>query len=452
MNLKQWHSEYQKKIISLEELAGKIQSGDTVTLGFGVSGPSGQLVDAILDRNQELENVRICDVVLTKSSRLVDPGFMASIDGRINSMSGFCLKISRKIFKEQLVDFYPVQGDDAADKLNKITDVLIIMVTPPDSRGYVNFGLSNFYHTDMLMNRRESGFRLVIGEVNEQMPVVFGNNWAHISQFDFFVENSTPIPTLPKIVPTKFEINFANHVLELINDGDTIQMGVGGISEAVVASLDGKNNLGILSEMAPAGLGHLVEKGIVTNNCKPFHRGKSIATFCLGDQELYDYVTKNPVFELHPASYTNNPSFIASHPNMVAINSAIMVDFTGQIASEGVGDRHISGTGGQLNFQMGAFWSQGGRAITLVSSTSKLPDGSLTSNIVPELPLGTPVTVPRTFADYIITEYGVARLRYKTRRERALELISIAHPDFRGELRDRLKTKFYFQGPRVFRA
>jgi len=445
MSLKLWQLEYQKKLISLEGLAGKIQSGDTVTIGFGVSGPSGQLVDAILDRNQELENVRICDVVLTKSSRLVDPEFMASIDGRINSMSGFCLKISRKIFKEQLVDFYPVQGNDVGDKLNKITDVLILMVTPPDSRGYVNFGLSNFYHTDMLMNRKESGFRLVIGEVNEQMPVVFGNNWAHISQFDFFVENSTSLPTLPKIVPTEFEINFANHVLELIHDGDTIQMGVGGISEAVVASLDGKNNLGVLSEMAPAGLGHLVEKGIVTNNYKPFHRGTSIATFCLGDQELYDYVTKNPVFELHPASYTNNPSFIASHPNMVAINSAIMVDFTGQIASEGVGDRHISGTGGQLNFQMGAFWSQGGRAITLVSSTSKQPDGSLTSNILPELPLGTPVTVPRTFTDYIVTEYGVARLRYKTRRERALELISIAHPDFRGELRDRLKTKFYFR-------
>lgn len=445
MSLKLWQLEYQKKLISLEGLAGKIQSGDTVTIGFGVSGPSGQLVDAILDRNQELENVRICDVVLTKSSRLVDPEFMASIDGRINSMSGFCLKISRKIFKEQLVDFYPGQGNDVGDKLSKITDVLILMVTPPDSRGYVNFGLSNFYHTDMLMNRKESGFRLVIGEVNEQMPVVFGNNWAHISQFDFFVENSTSLPTLPKIVPTEFEINFANHVLELIHDGDTIQMGVGGISEAVVASLDGKNNLGVLSEMAPAGLGHLVEKGIVTNNYKPFHRGTSIATFCLGDQELYDYVTKNPVFELHPASYTNNPSFIASHPNMVAINSAIMVDFTGQIASEGVGDRHISGTGGQLNFQMGAFWSQGGRAITLVSSTSKQPDGSLTSNILPELPLGTPVTVPRTFTDYIVTEYGVARLRYKTRRERALELISIAHPDFRGELRDRLKTKFYFR-------
>lgn len=452
MSSNSWKSEYDKKLISLDELANQIQSGDTVTIGFGVSGPSGQLTDAILERNQELENVRICDVVLTKPSKLIDPQFMTSIKGRIDYLSAFCLKLSRKIFKEQVADFYPVQGDDVADKLRHITDVFILMVTPPDSRGYVNFGLSNFYHTDMIQNRKESGLRLVIGEVNEQMPVVFGNNWAHISQFDFFCENSTPIPTLPKIIPTEFEKRFANYVLELINDGDTIQMGVGGISEAVVASLDGKNNLGILSEMAPAGLGHLVEKGIVTNNCKPFHRGKSIATFCLGDQELYDYVTKNPVFELHPASYTNNPSFIASHPNMVAINSAIMVDFTGQIASEGVGDRHISGTGGQLNFQMGAFWSQGGRAITLVSSTSKLPDGSLTSNIVPELPLGTPVTVPRTFADYIITEYGVARLRYKTRRERALELISIAHPDFRGELRDRLKTKFYFQGPRVFRA
>ncbi len=445
MKSNMWQSEYKKKLISINELAGKVESGDTVTIGFGVSGPSGQVVDAILDRNQELENVRICDVVLTKSSRLVDPEFMASIEGKINSMSGFCLKISRKIFKEQLVDFYPVQGNDVADKLNKITDVFILMVTPPDSRGYVNFGLSNFYHTDMLISRKESGIRLVIGEVNEQMPVVFGNNWAHISQFDFFVENSTFIPTLPKIIPTEFEIGFAKRVLELINDGNTIQMGVGGISEAVVANLEGKHNLGILSEMAPAGLGQLIEKGIVTNDCKPYHRGVSIATFCLGDQELYDYVSTNPVFELHPASYTNNPGFIASHSNMVSINSAIMIDFTGQIASEGVGDRHISGTGGQLNFQMGAFWSQGGRAITLVPSSSKRPDGSLSSNILPELPLGTPVTVPRTFSDHIVTEYGVAKLKYKTRRERAMELISIAHPDFRGELKEGLKSKFYFQ-------
>lgn len=444
MSSNSWKSEYDKKLISLDELANQIQSGDTVTIGFGVSGPSGQLTDAILERNQELENVRICDVVLTKPSKLIDPQFMASIEGRIDYMSGFCLKISRKIFKEQVADFYPVQGDDVADKLRNITDVFILMVTPPDSRGYVNFGLSNFYHTDMIQNRKESGLRLVIGEVNEQMPVVFGNNWAHISQFDFFCENSTPIPTLPKIIPTEFEKRFANYVLELINDGDTIQMGVGGISEAVVGNLGEKHNLGVLSEMAPAGLDELMEKGIVTNALKPYHRGVNIATFCLGDQALYDYVRENPAVELHPASYTNNPTFIASHPNMVAINTAIMTDLTGQIASEGVGHRQISGTGGQLNFQIGAFWSKDGKAITLIPSSVKLPDGRIISNIVPELPLGTTVTVPRTFADYIVTEYGVARLRYKTRRERALELISIAHPDLRGELRDSLKNNFYF--------
>jgi 4-hydroxybutyrate CoA-transferase len=440
-----WQSEYRKKLISIEELAGKIESGDTVTLGLCVSGPSGQVVDAILDRNQELENVRICDVVLARPSRLVDPAFMASIDGRINSVSAFGFKVSRKMFKEQLIDFYPVQGNDVADKLSKITDVFILMVTPPNDQGYVNFGLTNFYTTDMLMNRKESGFRLVIGEVNEQMPVIFGNNWAHISRFDFFCENSTSLPTLPKITPSEFEIGFANQVLELINDGDTIQMGVGGISEAVVGNLDGKHNLGVLSEMAPAGLGQLMEKGIVTNDCKPYHRGVNIATFCLGDQELYDYIRENPAFELHPASYTNNPVFIASHPNMVAINSAIMIDFSGQIASEGVGHRQISGTGGQLNFHIGAFWSKGGKSISLIPSSSKQADGRIISNILPELPPGTPVTVPRSFSDYVITEYGVARLRYKTRRERAMELISIAHPDFRGELKESLKSKFYFQ-------
>lgn len=442
MSLNNWKSNYDRKLISLDEMASKIKSGDTITIGFGVSGPSGQLTDAILERNQELENVRICDVVLTKPSQLIDPQFMAPIEGKIDYMSAFCLKISRKILKEKVADFYPVQGDDVADKLRNITDVFILMVTPPDSRGYVNFGLSNFYHTDMIQNRK--GFRLVIGEVNEQMPVVYGDNWAHVSEFDFFCENLSPIPTLPKIVPTEVERGFANHVLELIRDGDTIQMGVGGISEAVVGNLGEKHNLGVLSEMIPAGLGELMEKGIITNALKPYHRGVNIATFCLGDQALYDYVRTNPVVELHPASYTNNPTFIASHPNMIAINTALMTDLTGQIASEGIGHRQISGTGGQLNFQIGAYWSKGGRAITLVPSSTILHDGSIVSNIVPELPFGTPVTVPRSFADYIVTEYGVAHLRYKTRRQRALELISIAHPDLRGELRNSMKKNFCF--------
>jgi 4-hydroxybutyrate CoA-transferase len=220
-------------------------------------------------------------------------------------------------------------------------------------------------------------------------------------------------------------------------------MGIGGIPEAVVAGLEGKHDLGVLTEMFPIGLPELIKKGIVTNDRKPFHRGVTVATFCMGDQGLYDYVNENPACEFYPASYTNNPAFIAQHPNMVAINMALMVDFSGQIASEGLGHRMISGTGGQLDFMIGSYYSKGGKGITLVSSSRKMKDGTLVSSIVPELPPGTPVTVPRTLADYVVTEYGIAHLKYKSRRERAEALINIAHPDLRGELRDSLKKNFY---------
>jgi 4-hydroxybutyrate CoA-transferase len=265
----------------------------------------------------------------------------------------------------------------------------------------------------------------------------------HVSEFDYFVENSTPIPTFGRGEPTERDKIIAQYVLELINDGDTIQMGIGGIPEAVVAGLNGKHDLGVLTEMFPGGLPELVEQGIVTNAKKPFHKGVTIATFGMGDQSMYDYLRENPACELHPASYTNNPVLVAQHPNMVALNMALMVDFSGQINAEGVMHNQISGSGGQLDFAIGAYWSKGGKGITLISAARKLPNGELLSSIVPELPLGSPVTVPRTFANYIVTEYGIANLRYKSRRERAVELISIAHPDLRGELRASMNKNFY---------
>jgi 4-hydroxybutyrate CoA-transferase len=241
------------------------------------------------------------------------------------------------------------------------------------------------------------------------------------------------------------EAKIGQYVLELINDGDTIQMGFGGIPEVVVAGLEGKHDLGVLTEMFPVGLNDLVSKGIVTNDKKPFHRGKTIATFCMGDQGLYDFITENPDCEFYPASYTNNPSFIAQHPCMDAINMALLVDFSGQICSEGLGFRQISGTGGQLDFMVGAAYSKGGKGITLITSSREMKDGSLVSSIVLELPPGTPVTVPRTFANYVVTEYGIAHLRNKSVRQRAEALINIAHPDLRGELRNSLKKNFYMQ-------
>lgn len=439
-----WKDEYAKKVVSMEEAAKQVKSGDVVTTALGIGACSGPMYDAILNRHEELKGVRILDAVQVRPTKLYNPEFMASIDGSINYMPGFGIATIRAIHSTLQPDFLPITSADSGVKAGRITDVFICMVTPPNKQGYVNLGLTNFYSMQSIREGRASGkLRVAIGEVNDQMPTIFGDNWLHVSEFDFFVENSAPIPAFGRSAPGEREDKIAGYVLELINDGDTFQMGIGGIPEAVVAGLEGKHDLGVLTEMFPIGLPELIKKGIVTNDRKPFHRGVTVATFCMGDQGLYDYVNENPACEFYPASYTNNPAFIAQHPNMVAINMALMVDFSGQIASEGLGHRMISGTGGQLDFMIGSYYSKGGKGITLVSSSRKMKDGTLVSSIVPELPPGTPVTVPRTLADYVVTEYGIAHLKYKSRRERAEALINIAHPDLRGELRDSLKKNFY---------
>lgn len=439
-----WKDEYAKKVVSMEEAAKQVKSGDVVTTALGIGACSGPMYDAILNRHEELKGVRILDAVQVRPTKLYNPEFMASIDGSINYMPGFGIATIRAIHSTLQPDFLPITSADSGVKAGRITDVFICMVTPPNKQGYVNLGLTNFYSMQSIREGRASGkLRVAIGEVNDQMPTIFGDNWLHVSEFDFFVENSTPIPAFGRSAPGEREGKIAGYVLELINDGDTFQMGIGGIPEAVVAGLEGKHDLGVLTEMFPIGLPELIKKGIVTNDRKPFHRGVTVATFCMGDQGLYDYVNENPACEFYPASYTNNPAFIAQHPDLVAINMALMVDFSGQIASEGLGHRMISGTGGQLDFMIGSYYSKGGKGITLVSSSRKMKDGTLVSSIVPELPPGTPVTVPRTLADYVVTEYGIAHLKYKSRRERAEALINIAHPDLRGELRDSLKKNFY---------
>ena len=439
-----WKDEYAKKVVSMEEAAKQVKSGDVVTTALGIGACSGPMYDAILDRHEELKGVRILDAVQVRPTKLYNPKFMASIDGSINYMPGFGIATIRAIHSTLQPDFLPITSADSGEKAGRRTDVYICMVTPPNKQGYVNLGLTNFYSMQSIREGRASGkLRVAIGEVNDQMPTIFGDNWLHVSEFDFFVENSAPIPAFGRAAPGEREDKIAGYVLELINDGDTFQMGIGGIPEAVVAGLEGKHDLGVLTEMFPIGLPELIKKGIVTNDRKPFHRGVTVATFCMGDQGLYDYVNENPACEFYPASYTNNPAFIAQHPDLVAINMALMVDFSGQIASEGLGHRMISGTGGQLDFMIGSYYSKGGKGITLVSSSRKMKDGTLVSSIVPELPPGTPVTVPRTLADYVVTEYGIAHLKYKSRRERAEALINIAHPDLRGELRDSLKKNFY---------
>jgi 4-hydroxybutyrate CoA-transferase len=441
-----WKEEYRRKLVSLEEMAKQIKSGDTIGTAMAISMCSPDVYNAILDRAGELRDVTILDAVPVRPCKLYDPKFMATIDGHINYLSAFFSPGARAQGQPNNADFLIVMSADIGDKFANRSDVYATMVTPPNKQGYVNLGLTHFYTHDAIRKGRKSGkLRLAIGEVNDQMPTVLGDNWMHVSEFDLFVENSTKIPAVTRKPPGEVEAKVAKHVLELINDGDTIQMGIGGIPEAVIAGLEGRHDLGVHTEMFPVGLQDLVPKGVVTNARKPFHRGKTIATFCMGDQALYDFINENPNCELHPASYTNNPSFIAQHPNIVAINMALLIDFSGNIASEGMGYRMISGTGGQLDFMIGSYYSPGGKGITLISSARKLKDGTLASSIVPELPPFTPVTVPRTFTQYVVTEYGIADLRFKTVRERAEALINIAHPDLRGELRDSLKKKLYMK-------
>jgi 4-hydroxybutyrate CoA-transferase len=439
-----WADEYKRKVVSVAGAAQMVRSGDFVGVGLGTGSCSTEMFEAILDRWQKLERVQISDSVIIRPSRLYDLEFMKGIDGHINYSPVFGGAVNRKILESRFPDHNFFQTHDGEDRYGEWSDVFICMTTPPNRHGYVNMGLCNFYSMGAIRKGKQTKkMRVAIAEVNDQMPVIFGDNWMHVSEFDAFVEMSQPIPEVGRLMPGDKEKKIGEYVLELINDGDTIQMGIGSIPEAVVAGLDGKRDLGVITEMFPMGLPELVRKGIVTNAHKPVHKGVTVATFCMGNKEMYDYANENRSCGLYPASYTNSPFVIAQHPNMVAMNMALMVDLSGQIASEGVGHRMVSGVGGQLDFMIGSYLSKGGKGVTMIYSARELKDGTLISSIVPDLPAGTPVSVPRSYAQYVVSEYGIVNLRYKSRRERAEALISIAHPDLRGELRQRLRTNFY---------
>ncbi|MEN6389887.1 MAG: acetyl-CoA hydrolase/transferase C-terminal domain-containing protein [Syntrophomonas sp.] len=439
-----WKQAYKSKVMSYGEAARLVKSGDYIATSLSNGSMSGDLAEAILSRWQELEGVTISDSLNVYPSRLLNPEFMKGLQGHIQHMPIFAVATVRKMYAANLSDFYPAQTSDAGDKEGERADIYAFMVAPPNRHGFCNLGPTCFYTAEAIRSGRERGkLRTVIAEVNDQMPVVYGDNWMHVSEFDYLIERSAPIPVFGRAPASDVEQRIGEYVLELINDGDTIQMGLGGISEAVAAGLKGKKDLGILTEMLPLALPQLVEAGIVTNAKKPIYKGISVASFIAGDQPLYDYCTENPSCQVFPGSFTNDPRFIAQHPNVIAMNTSIMMDLTGNSTCEGVGHRMISGVGGQLDFLLGATWSPGGKPVNMLSSTQKNNKGELISSIVPELPPGTPVSIPRTITDYVITEYGIARLRYKSRRERALELISIAHPDLRGELKASLKKNFY---------
>jgi acyl-CoA hydrolase len=327
-----------------------------------------------------------------------------------------------------------MQSSDAAlryshrQRLRKRRTGIIMQVAPPDEHGFVNMGLDAFY-TESIMDSSD----WVIAEVNPKMPRTHGQTNLHVSRFSAFVENPNPIPAVPTPQATPLEVKMAQNVVGLLKDRDCIQVGIGAVPAMISKLLEnsGLKDMGIHTEMAPAGTHRLVEKGVVTCKYKKVNPGKIVLAFTMGDQELYDFLADNPMVEFRPTTYANYIPVLAQEENLVAINGSIEVDLTGQVCSESIGNAMRSGTGGQLDFVCGAYWSKGGRAINLVPSTT---DDEAISRIVPYLTPGARVTVPRHYTGYVVTEYGVADLYGRSEPERAEALIQIAHPKFREEL------------------
>lgn len=421
-----WKELYKQRLTTPEQAVKVIKSGDIVVPGHAAS-ESELLVNAMVKRYKELENVRVVQGVCLGSA----PYCLAEMQGHFVLNSMFLSETTRKCQWENRGDFLPLSFHEFPHAFRDgfiPVDVFFTMVSPPNKHGYCSLGVS-VDHSKQLVESAKT----VIAEINPNMPVTYGDTFVHISDFDYIVEGSDPLLELQRFAD-KDEVTDAigRNVASLIKDGDTLQMGAGTIPDALLSYLKDKNDLGIHTEMFSDGLIELIEGGVINNRRKTLFPGKIVATFVEGTAKVYDYVDENPVFSFYPVDLVNDPRVIARNDNQVSINQALEVDLLGQICAESIGTRQYSGIGGQLDFIRGAAASRNGRPIIVLPSTAK---GGTISRISCQLKPGTPVSDTRNDVHYIVTEYGIADLFCKTNTERAQALISIAHPDFRAELK-----------------
>jgi 4-hydroxybutyrate CoA-transferase len=438
-----WQEEYQKKLVTPEEAVSHIKSGDRVCFTQGNEPQALGL--ALAGRLGELENVLLCLRTPGRDFGWYDPIFEMSFKIEV----GFPLPIVRQIIAERRCDLaIGGLGFIFTEEERGPADVVMVELSTPDEHGYCSFGASVW--TKKTEIRRA---KIAMAEVNKNLIRTYGDNYIHVDEIDYFVEH-TPSGKQPggtdllgrkNVEAGEAEKKIANYVAELIRDGDCLQVGVGATSEwcCVLGTFDGHKDLGWHSETTPRGIIPLIRKGVINGSRKNFNANKAIATACGGGtKEDMDFVTMNPSFELYSAEYCLDVRNIAANDNMVAINSAVSVDFAGQIAAESIGPRVISGAGGQTSFAVGAFLSNGGRFINVLTSTAGNGDKKI-SRITPLLVEGTIVTVPRTVSDYVVTEYGIAHIKGKTQRQRAEALINIAHPDFRADLKKEAEKLYW---------
>jgi len=372
---------------------------------------------------REVEAVQLLDFGSTKP--YITPDIAQHI--RVNNL--FIGPTARKSVNEGLADFTPINLSEIPYLFRSgryLLDVAVIQVSPPDAHGYCSYGVE----VGVTKSAAESA-GIVIAEVNPNMPRTLGDSFIHVDQITHFIEVDYPIPEviLPDVNETQIKI--AKHVTEYIPDAATLQTGIGGIPDAVLRQLVGHKNLGIHTELFSDGVMDLIERGIITNARKSIHPGKVVSGFVIGSRKLYDYIHDNPIFELHPTEYVNDPFIIAQNDRMVSINSALEVDITGQVCADSIGTQFYSGVGGQVDFVRGAARSNGGITIIALPSTARK---NTISRIVPQLKTGAGVTTSRNDVRMIATEFGLADLWGLTINQRVEALVQIAHPDFRDEL------------------
>lgn len=423
---------HQEKLRTAEEVARMIKSGDEIFFAEFVLRPEA-LDEALAARVNELEGVRIDGVCLARVPRVIeaDPHRKHFIfdDWHFS-------RASRELYKKGLCSYIPFMYHQGPRVIRKYRDYDYVFVNarPMDRQGFFNFGICNSVTSAAITKAKK-----IIVEVNESMPHCLGGNQesVHVSRVDYIVQGKNqPLLEVPPAKPTETDIEIARHIMNEIEDGACLQLGIGGLPNVIGSMIveSGLKDLGIHTEMLVDSMVDLYVCGKVTGNEKTLDRFKMVYTFAMGTKKLYEFLHNNPACASYPVNYTNDPRVIASNSKVVAINNAIEVDLFSQVSSESTGIEQISGTGGQLDFILGAFNSRGGKGIIGLSSTHTDKNGIVHSRIVPTLPPGSIVTVPRSVVQYVATEFGIVQLKGKSTWQRAQALIGIAHPMFRDDL------------------
>jgi len=416
---------YSEKLVSAAEAVSVISSGDNIIVPPGAAEPE-VLMEALAERRAELKDVRIHQMLPLREATYLKPG----MERHFRHVSWLTSSVVKRGVKEGRAGVMPGYLYEYPKYIRDLdVDVFMGTVSPMDEHGYFSFGVSVDYTIAAAGCAKK-----VILVVNPNMPRTMGYSFIHISQADLIVEDNTPLLEIPKPAVNKIDQTIGDYVCELVDDGSTIQLGLGSIANAAAQCLGVKKGLGIHTHFITDTVIDLVECGAVTNRRKNIHQGKIVCSSAVGTRRLYQFMNNNPLFEMHAVSYTNDPLIIAKNNKMIAINSVDEIDLVGQCASEPIGPKLYSGTGEQVDFARGAMNANGGKSIVVLHSTHK---GR--SKIVPALESGSVVSLSRNDVDYVVTEYGIAKLRGKTYRQRAEALIAIAHPDHRDGLSEAAK-------------